>query len=170
MSITHEIWAICRDEYICGKGSLAVVAARHELRKGSVEKRARKEDWTRLRSEFEAAQLAKLLPPVPAMPLLPPVVLDGGLSEDWLRSRLEIHYYKTTEQIDKARAQIDSKLSDGKNLEPDELAKLCSALSGIATTESQLLGLKDKRKGRRGSYRPVCRPIDTLDEETGFAP
>ena len=41
----------------------AALAARHGLQKGSVEKHARKEEWTRLRRQYEAAQLAKLIPP-----------------------------------------------------------------------------------------------------------
>jgi hypothetical protein len=70
MYITHEIWLRCKTDYLTGKGSLCELAALHGIARSSVEKKARKEEWTRLRTEFEAAQIAKLMPPaLPSPPL-----------------------------------------------------------------------------------------------------
>lgn len=75
MSIAHETWTQCRTDYIIGRGSLAVVAVRYGLKKGTVEKCSKREDWRKLRQDFEDRQLEKLLPrvpPVSQIPILPP--------------------------------------------------------------------------------------------------
>jgi hypothetical protein len=152
MSITHEIWLRCKTDYITGKGSLREVAARHGVAKSSVEKKALNEKWTRLRDEFEAAQLAKLIPPPP--PTLPPVPVapDGVVSSEWLAQRQELYYRETAALVDKARSLLAKKLADEKNdLGTDELAKLTSALGGIVDAENKLLGLNHRQKDKRGS-------------------
>ena len=147
MSITHEIWLRCKTDYLTGKGSLREVAARHGVAKSSVEKKARNEGWMRLRREFEAAQLAKLLPPVlPALPLAP--VAPGGIvSDSWLAQRQEIYYRENAALVDKARGLLAKKLADEKgDLGTDGLAKLTSALGGIVDAENKLLGLNHRQK------------------------
>lgn len=159
MSIPREKWLAAREDYIRGRGSLATVAGKHGLRKGSVEKRARKEDWTRLRREYEAAHLAKLIPPPP--PSLPTAVAPTGtLSEKWLCERLEIHYRKNMELLDRARALLDAKLTASEKPTADELGKLVSALSGIISAEIALLGLNRRRekKNRKRQADPVSEP------------
>ena len=147
MSINRETWTQCRADYIIGKGSLAAVAGRHGLKRGSVEKRAKREGWTRLRSEFEAAQLGKLIPK-PAPTLATPVAPDGSVSDQWLQSRMGIYYRRNTELLDKARKLLETKLDDEKNLATDGLAKLTSALGGIVDAENKLLGLNHRQKGK----------------------
>jgi len=150
MSITHETWLRCKTDYITGKGSLTVVAGRHGVAKGSVEKKSLKEGWTGLRAEFEAAQLAKLIPPPP--PTLPeaPIAPDGTVSEEWLRDRQGLYYRENAALVDKARLLLAKKLADEANdLGTDGLAKLTSALGGIVDAESKLLGLRERR-GKKG--------------------
>ena len=153
MSITHEIWLRCKTDYLTGKGSLAAVAGQHGLKRGSVEKRAKREGWTRLRSEFEAAQLAKLFPPASVVQPLAPVAPDGSVSDQWLQSRMEIYYRRNTELLDKARKLLETKLDDESNLATDGLAKLTSALGGIVDAENKLLGLNHRQK-----VKPRRRP------------
>jgi hypothetical protein len=151
MSINRETWIAVREDYIRGRGSLSTVARKHGLKRGSVEKRARKEDWTGLRREFEARQLEKIIPPM--LPSLPPVpVAPGGVvSSMWLAERQELYYRENTALLDKARKLLDAKLSEQNGGSADSLAKLTSALSGIVTAESQLLGLRDRRRDKRRS-------------------
>jgi hypothetical protein len=134
------------------------VAGRHGVAKGSVEKKARKENWTELRAEFEAAQLAKLFPPPP--PTLPeaPVAPDGVVSDRWLESRMDIYYRRNAELLDKARTLLAAKLAGEKELSADHLGKLTSALGGIVDAENKLLGLRDRRreKRRRPSWTPFA--------------
>jgi hypothetical protein len=163
MSITHETWLRCKTDYITGKGSLRDVAARHGVAKGSVEKKALKEGWTELRSEFEAAQLAKLIPPPP--PTLPeaPVALDGAVSDKWLQSRMGIYYRRNAELLDNARTLLAAKLAEEKELSTDGLAKLTSALGGIVDAENKLLGLRDQRRGKsRRTHYSMPLPEPTL--------
>lgn len=150
MSITHETWLRCKTAYITGTGSLRDVAARHGVAKGSVEKHARKENWTGLRCEFEAAQLAKLIPPPP--PTLPeaPVAPDGAVSDKWLAARMDIYYRRNAELLDTARTLLAAKLAEENELSADHLGKLTSALAGIVDAENKLLGLRDRR-GKKGS-------------------
>jgi hypothetical protein len=162
MSITHEIWLRCKTDYLTGKGSLREVAARHGVAKSSVEKKARNEGWTRLRREFEAAQLAKLLPPV--LPTLPPVPVapDGVVSDSWLAQRQEIYYRENAALVDKARGLLAKKLADEKgDLGTDGLAKLTSALGGIVDAENKLLGLNHRQKGKPRRPAP---PMPTPQE------
>ena len=159
MSITHEIWLRCKTDYLTGKGSLREVAGRHGVAKSSVEKKARNEGWTQLRDEFEAAQLAKLIPPPP--PTLPPVPVapDGVVSSEWLAQRQELYYRENAALVDKARSWLAKKLADEKNdLGTDELAKLTSALGGIVDAESKLLGLNHRQKDKPGSRDRSARP------------
>ena len=163
MSITHEIWLRCKTDYLTGKGSLREVATRHGVAKSSVEKKARNEEWTRLRREFEAAQLAKLLPPAP--PTLPPapVASDGVVSDRWLAQRQEIYYRENSALVDKARGLLVKKLADEKNdLGMDGLAKLTNALGGIVDAENKLLGLNHRQKGK--PRRPQISPVEPLPE------
>lgn len=164
MNINRETWTQCRADYITGKGSLAGVASRNGLRTGSVEKRARKEEWTRLRREFEAAQLAKLIPP--PSPVLPsvPVTPDGAISEVWLRARQEIHYRKNAELLDKTRALLDAKLTASEKPSADELGKLTSALSGIVSAEIALLGLNRRRDKKRQTFTLPAEPEPVMSE------
>ena len=159
MSITHETWTACRADYITGKGSLREVAARHGVAKSSVEKKALTEEWTRLRQEFEATQLAKLFPAAP--PTLPPVPVapDGVVSSEWLAQRQELYYRETAALVDKARSLLAKKLADEKNdLGTDELAKLTNALGGIVDAENKLLGLNHRQKDKPGSRDRSARP------------
>lgn len=170
MSITHETWLRCKTDYITGKGALAGVAARYGLKTGSVEKCAKREAWTKLRREFEAGQLAKLIPPPP--PTLPPVPVapDGSVSDQWMQTRMEIYYRRNAELLDKARKLLDAKLSDGGNLGADELARLTTALGGMVTAESQLLGLRDRRGKKKGRVHPIdIQPISSPASECGGA-
>lgn len=158
--IIYETWLRCKTDYITGKGSLREVAARHGIAKSSVEKRARQEQWTRLRREFEKNQLEKLLPPTP--PSLPPVpVAPGGVvSDQWMQSRMEIYYRRNAELLDKSRKLLETKLDDEKNLGTDALAKLTSALGGIVDAENKLLGLNHRQRGkpRRRYFEPTFEP------------
>ena len=160
MSIPRETWLRCKTDYITGRGSLREVAARHGVGKGSVEKRARSEEWTRLRRDFESAQLAKLIPlPPPTLPPVP-VAPDGVVSDAWLGQRVEIHYRKNTELLDKTRALLDAKLTASEKPGADELGKLTSALSNLVSAEISLLGLNRRRtKQRRPVYVPPGEPI-----------
>jgi hypothetical protein len=155
MSITHETWLRCKTDYLTGKGSLREVAGRHGIAKSSVEKKARNEEWTRLRREFETRQLEKVMPPAP--PSLPPVPMapDGAVSDEWLVKRVEIHYRKNTELLDKTRTLLDAKLTASEKPSADELGKMTTALSGIVSAEIALLGL-NRKKGK--SRRPYPRP------------
>ena len=150
MTITHEIWLRCKTDYLTGKGSLAVVAARHGVAKGSIEKRALKEGWTELRSEFEAAQLAKLIPPPPPVPPPVPVAPDGNISSEWLAQRQSLYYRENAALLDKVRTLLIAKLAEEQELSADGLAKLTSVLGGIVDAENKLLGLRDRR-GKKGS-------------------
>jgi hypothetical protein len=163
MNITHETWLRCKTDYITGKGSLAVVAGRHGIAKGSVEKKALKEGWTGLRSEFEAAQLAKLIPPPPPMPPEAPVAPDGAVSDTWLQSRMDTYYRRNAELLDKIRTLLAAKLAEEKELGADGLAKLTSALGGIVDAENKLLGLRDRRGKKRARHVP---PLPRWDEPT----
>jgi|ERR1035437_1484872 hypothetical protein len=159
MSITHEIWLRCKTDYVVGRGSLREVAARHGVGKSSLEKKALNEEWTRLRSEFESAQLAKLIPTAP--PTLPPmpVAPDGIISDSWLAQRVEIYYQRNAELLDKARSLVAKKLADENNdLATDKLAKLTSALGGIVDAENKLLGLNHRQKDKRESNQRQKRP------------
>jgi hypothetical protein len=73
MSIPHQTWSVCREDYIRGRGSIAVLARSHGLKKSTVEKCAKREEWKRLRDEFETRQRDKLLPPIPAPPPVPAI-------------------------------------------------------------------------------------------------
>jgi hypothetical protein len=159
MSITHEIWLRCKTDYITGKGSLREVAARHGIAKSSVEKKARNEDWTRLRREFEKFQLEKLLPPALPTPPLAPIAPGGSISDEWLNQRVEIHYRKNTELLDKTRALLDAKLTASEKPSADELGKLTSALSGLVSAEIALLGLNRRKDKRR---RPSASLVETV--------
>jgi hypothetical protein len=167
MSITHEIWLRCKTDYLTGKGSLRDVAGRHGVAKSSVEKKARNEGWTRLRHEFEAAQLAKLIPSAP--PTLPPVpVAPGGVvSDSWLAQRVDIYYQRNAELLDKARGLLAKKLADEKgDLGTDGLAKLTSALGGIVDAENKLLGLNHRQKGRpRRPLPPTASFVEDYKDE-----
>jgi hypothetical protein len=166
MNITHETWLRCKMDYITGKGSLREVAARHGIAKSSVEKKARTEEWTRLRREFEKCQLEKLLPPALPSPPLAPVAPDGIVSDSWLAQRVEIYYQRNAELLDKARSLLAKKLADEKDLGTDGLAKLTSALGGIVDAENKLLGLnhRQKRRPRRNPepYLPPPTPQELL--------
>ena len=159
MSITHETWLRCKTDYITGKGSLREVAARHSVAQSSVEKKALNEEWTRLRREFEAVQLAKLIPTAP--PTLPPVPVapDGVVSDSWLAQRVEIYYQRNAELLDKARSLVAKNLADEKNdLGTDELAKLTNALGALVDAENKLLGLNNRQKDKPGSRDRSARP------------
>ena len=159
MIIQRETWTQCREDYLRGRGSLAVVASRHGLKKASVEKCAKREGWTKLRCEFEAAQLAKLIPP--PQPTLPPVPVapDGVVSSEWLAQRQELYYRENAALVDKARSWLAKKLADEKNdLGTDELAKLTNALGGIVDAENKLLGLNHRQKDKPGSRDRSARP------------
>lgn len=172
MSIPREKWLTAREDYIRGRGSLAVVAARHGLKRGSVEKRARNENWTGLRGEFEGAQLAKLIPP-PSAGLPPaPVAPDGVVSSEWLTVRQELYYRENAALLDKARKLLDEKLTASEKPSTDELGKMVSALNVVVSAESQLLGLRDrsrrKEKPRRKDYvAPLTIPTPTPAESYG---
>lgn len=161
MSINRETWIAAREDYIRGRGSLATVAARHGLKSGSVEKRARAEGWTGLRRDYDKRQLEKLLPPAP--PVLPPVPIapDGAVSDEWLTTRVEIHYRKNTELLDKTRTLLDAKLTASEKPSADELGKMTTALSGIVSAEIALLGLnrRHNRKPRRPQPPPMATPV-----------
>lgn len=169
MSIPREQWIAAREDYIRGRGSLAAVATRHGLKRGSVEKCAKREGWASLRQEFDAAQLAKLIPPPP--PSLPvPVVPDGAISESWLQARQEIHYRKSAELLDKIRALLDAKLAASEKPGTDELAKLTSALSNLVSAEIALLGLNRRRdKKRRAITRCNLEPSFTVQSQSKLA-
>jgi hypothetical protein len=159
MSINRETWTRCREDYICGRGSLAAVAARHGVAKSTVEKRALSEEWTRLRREFEKFQLEKLLPPALPTPPLAPIAPGGSISDEWLNQRVEIHYRKNTELLDKTRALLDAKLTASEKPSADELGKLTSALSGLVSAEIALLGLNRRKDKRR---RPSASPVEIV--------
>jgi hypothetical protein len=165
MSITHEKWLLCKTDYLTGNGSLREVAARHGIAKSSVEKKARNEEWTRLRCEFEKCQLEKLLPPALPSPPLAPVAPDGVVSDSWLAQRVEIHYRKNIELIDKTRTLLDAKLTASEKPSADELGKMTTALSGIISAEIALLGLNRRRdKRRRPAYFEQPLPSPTPQE------
>lgn len=171
MSITRETWAQCRADYLTGKGSLAAVATRHGLRVGTVEKRARSERWTELRREFEAAQLAKLIPLAPVVPPLAPVALDGTISPQWLAQRQESFYRENSALVDRVRSLLSKKLTDEKgDLGTDGLAKLTTALGALVDAESKLLGL-NRHRGKQRPYRPPQpEPMPITETGAGQAP
>ena len=144
------------------RGSLASIAARHGLKRGSVEKCGKREGWARLRREFDAAQLAKLFPPPPPS-VSAPVAPDGAVSESWLQARQEIHYRKNAELVDKTRALLDAKLAASEKPSADELGKLTSALSNLIAAEIALLGL-NRRKDKKRRSAP-SRPEPVLEPE-----
>jgi hypothetical protein len=105
--IVPATWRAIREDYVTGKGSLAVLALQHGLRVGTVERRAGKEGWTGQRCEFEERQRARLLPPLPPVPPPPPAVVDGAVSEDWLRERQARHYRDTVRLLDSLREKLE---------------------------------------------------------------
>lgn len=160
MTITHETWMRCKTDYITGKGSLREVAARHGIAKSSVEKKARNEEWTRLRREFEKCQLEKMLPPALPSPPPAPVAPDGAVSEQWLRDRQTIYYQRNAKLLDEARALIAKKLADEKNdLGIEGLAKLTNALGSIVDAENKLLGLNSRQKSKPRRPFAMAQPI-----------
>lgn len=169
MSISRETWTQMREDYIRGRGSLRTLAKRHGLNLGSVEKRARKDKWTALRSEYEAAQLAKLIPTPP--PVLPPVPVapDGAVSDEWMQARMQIYYQRNAELLDKTRTLLEMKLGDATNLGMEGLAKLTAALGGIVDAENKLLGLNSRRKEKRPYRQPVFLTPIPIDEPTPIA-
>lgn len=164
MTIKHETWIACRADYVTGNGSLAALATKHGLKRGSVEKRARKEDWTGLRAEFDQRALEKLLPPVP--PSLPPAPMapDGAISSEWLRQRQELYYRQNSALLDKVRKLLDLKLTEEKELSADNLARLTSALGSLIEAEGKLLGLRDHRRDKR--RRPSCDSPNPVADPT----
>jgi len=163
MSIPREIWLAAREDYIRGKGSLRSIALRHGLNKATVEKRAKAENWTGLRREFEAAQMAKIIPPPP--PMLPPVPVapDGTVSDQWMGLRVELYYRRNTELLDKVRALLDAKLTASEKPSADELGKLTSALSALVSAEIALLGL-NRRKAKPSRRTPSPMPCPVVPE------
>jgi hypothetical protein len=157
MIINRETWLHCKTDYITGKGSLAAVARQHGLRRGSVERRAGVEGWTQLRHEFEAAQMAKLIPPPVVVPPLP-VASDGTVSSAWLTDRQGRYYRENAALVDKARGLLNAKLDKDLNLSADSLTRLLAALGSLVSAEALLLGLRHQQRGKRSNQRRVVSP------------
>ena len=162
MSIPLKTWQVARQDYIGGGGSLRVIAANHNLKLPSVEKRARREGWARLRRERDEALRTGAAPPSFPPAYAPPESAGEPLSESWLENKRRTHFLETQRLIEDTRAKL-RKMLDGDGLDCDKLARLASALNTLADTETRVLGIRDTRKDkpRRRSYLTLPDPIPT---------
>jgi hypothetical protein len=152
MSIPHETWRKCREDYITGQGSFAKLAAKHGLNLGTVEKCAKREGWKDLRSEFEARQRDKLLPPAPPAP---PAPIGPPTPENELEKQLQ--------QLVAHRDRLDAMIA--AETDPVKLDRLSSARSRVfeqwrILANVPLPGSRKPQKERRGlAIRDLPEPI-----------
>ena len=156
MAIPLKTWQAARNDYIGGGGSLRSIAASHGLRLATVEKRASREGWARLRRERDDALRAGATPAAFPQAYAPPAPTSEPLSETWLEEKRRRHFLETQSLIEQARAILEKKMS-GDGPDCDELARLANALDTLAETETRVLGIRDTRKDkpRRRSWQPV---------------
>jgi hypothetical protein len=132
------------------------MAAKHDLKLPTVEKRAKRESWGRLRRERDEALRIGAAPPAFPSPYAPPGPTSEPLSESWLQEKRRNHFLETQSLIEDTRSKLRKKL-DGDGLDCDELARFASALDTLADTETRVLGIRDTRKDkpRRRSWQPM---------------
>ena len=153
--IVPATWRAIHEDYVTGKGSLAVLALKHGLRTGTVERRAGNEGWTRQRNEFEVRHRARLLPPLPPVPPPAPAVVGGAVSEEWLRERQARHYRDTARLLDLVRGNLEKLIAATGEQSPEAIRNQASALGHLAETEARLLGLRDR--GKKAPKEPEQR-------------
>jgi hypothetical protein len=163
MAIPLKTWQAARNDYIGGGGSLRLVAERHGLKLATVEKRAKRESWYRLRRDRDEALRTGAAPPSFPPAYAPPESTSEPLSESWLEEKRRTHFLETQRLIEDTRAKL-RKMLEGDGLDCDKLVRLASALNTLAETETRVLGIRDTRKDkpRRRAYSTMPDPIPTL--------
>jgi hypothetical protein len=156
MAIPLKTWQAAREDYISGGGSLRAISAKHGLNPATVEKRARREEWSELRRQRDDALRTGTPPPAFPPAYAPPTPMGEPLSETWLQEKRRNHFLETQSLIENTRAKLREKLG-GDGLDCDELARLANALDTLADAETRVLGIRDTRKDkpRRRSWQPV---------------
>src|SRR3990172_3998116 len=95
MAIPLKTWQAVREDYIGGGGSLREMALRHSVSLATLEKRARREGWARLRSQRdEALRTGGTVPSFPPA-YAPPGQASEPLSESWLEEKRRSHFLET---------------------------------------------------------------------------
>lgn len=155
--IPLEKWALCRSDYVTGKGSLCALALRHGINRGTVERRAGTESWSRLRQEYAKRELERLLPGPPPVPQMPPAVEGGAISERWLKDRQELHFRETARFVDLIRASLERRINSEESPSPDTIRSQAAALNHLAEIEARLLGLRNKNAAKRGEEAPKAK-------------
>jgi len=162
MAIPLKIWQAAREDYISGGGSLRAMAEKHGLGLPTVEKRARREGWHRLRSERDEALRTGATPPAFPPPYAPPAPTSEPLSADWLQEKRRNHFLETQSLIEATRAKLRKKL-EGDGQDRDELTRIASTLHTLVDAEARVLGIRDARKDKprrgHGYAVPLVEPI-----------
>src|SRR5262245_19014144 len=145
MAIPLKTWQEARSDYISGGGSVRAIAAGHGLRVATVEKRARRERWAKLRHERDDALRSGATPAPFPPPYSPPASSSEPLSDAWFEDKRRQYFLETQSLIEEARTKLKKNL-ENDGLDGDEIARLANALGTLAETETRVLGIRDARK------------------------
>jgi len=158
-TIAPKLWEAIRNDYIRGEGSLATLAARHGLKKGTVEHRCKAERWTALRQQRADGALARLVPPPDVALPAPHLPTTAPLSAEWLQEQQLSHFSENTRLIQEARKKIGDHLVTASNLNEKSLNLIANSIATLAEASAKLLGLHGKKKEVQ-KRRPVIVPLD----------